>query len=345
MMEGFREELAQTFNPRFELLEHHIVNINARLATATDSTNAVVTASGEDTKTNRHVTGPVPEEGPTAAAWGYAGVALPAGSFVSTPVLTNFGYECLLRQFDFRDVTKWASLAKLDNLANLRDCTLFCDLTFSQWYVDYMIRIGGTAKYISEDIGSPSGMDPDVQDLRILEIEYLKLGPKDKRTYGEWSKKYDPPRFVYEIGQLFVQRRGKKTHRQELFNTDFNVVMDVTKPSKPLWIIARPGGPVFKCHKDRDNSSLIAFNRIGPSSVALLSRSIQEFSLTTAPYDQASYGRFAAAHGLVLDSKLEIGLDFHKPDISSIGNAIKKTWPVESTQKPGSRQDERSEGA
>ena len=86
MMESFREELAQTINPRFEMLEHHIVSINARLATATDSTNAVVTTSAENTTTHRHAPNPAPKPGPTGTAWDYADLALPAGSFFSTPV-------------------------------------------------------------------------------------------------------------------------------------------------------------------------------------------------------------------------------------------------------------------
>lgn len=334
MIEGFREELAQTYNPRFEVLEHHILNINARLAIGTDSANIVATASSEGTTTNRHATALVPKEDPTAVARNYADLVLPAGSFFSTPVLTNFGYECLLRQIDFRDITQWASLARLDNLVCLRDCTLFCDLTFIHYYVDYVIRIGGTAKHISEDVGSPRGMGPDIQGLRIFEIEYSQTSLKDAHTFREWSKNYDPPQFVYEIGQLFLRRQCKRTTKQDLFHTDFNVVMDVAKPSKPLWLIARPGGSVVIRNKGHENSSSKAFNHIGSSSVALLSRSIQEFSLTTAPSDQTSYGRFQTTNGLAIGSKLEISLEFHKADVSSIESTIKKRWPVEQTQRP-----------
>lgn len=209
-MERFREELAQTFNPRFELLEHHIVNINARLATAADSTNVVVTSSHEDTATNRHVTASVPKEGPTTAAWDYTDLALPAGSFASTPALTNYGYECLLRRLDFRDFAQWAILSKLDTLANLRDCTLFCDHTFPQCYVGYVVRIGGTAKYISEEIDSLGGMGPDVEDLRIFEIEHFKPSLRMRIRTASGARSTTRPGLSTRLANCFCSDEARR---------------------------------------------------------------------------------------------------------------------------------------
>lgn len=47
------------------------------------------------------------------------------------------------------------------------------------------------------------------------------------------------PRYILDLGEVFVQKRCPNSHQNIQRSSGFHLVMDVTKPQKPLWIVYR----------------------------------------------------------------------------------------------------------
>ncbi|KAI1869669.1 uncharacterized protein JN550_005650 [Neoarthrinium moseri] len=240
------------------------------------------------------------------------------GYFTDTR-LTKAGYQHLLHTFDFTDVAKLEHLSKIDNRSHSRDYFLFCDLTSPNANTDYVIRIGESAASIMDHApgviykNHPDLMNHNLTSLRIFELEISddKASRNELAQLDEWKRKYQPPRYVYDLGQLFLFRHWKKgSTRTTLISSCYNVVMDVTKAEKSLWLVARPGCPLdvrqnSKNHKDHT----IAFNQSSRSYIACLSKNVRNICFTREKNSQDSFPEFTRADNLVLESACNVPVE------------------------------------
>ncbi|RYO87725.1 hypothetical protein DL762_004118 [Monosporascus cannonballus] len=253
------------------------------------------------------------------------GISLEKGCWRSQD-LSNKGLKELLQKVDFCNMAHLRALNALDDRATPRDCIMFFDAHSSSptFQVDYILRTGTTATYINGAQHSSKKREKEFSDrglkgLRVLElsITYVAEDPNNRCRFKEWKKESSPPKYVYDAGQLFVRRRGQG--RSELFGTQYNLALDITRPRKPVWLVMRPEySPVFvkkQTHSERPFSG--GLNGV---AIAKLANSLAELDFSRAPSDGSSYAMFLKAQNLIASTvfKGQLDLSFPTPDFDSL---------------------------
>ncbi|RYP64260.1 hypothetical protein DL769_006740 [Monosporascus sp. CRB-8-3] len=255
------------------------------------------------------------------------GISLEKGCW-RTQDLSNKGLKQLLQKVDFRNMAHLRALNVLDDRATSRDCIMFFDAhcSSSRFQVDYILRTGTTATYINDAPPSSRKREKEFSDrglkgLRVLELDiaYVAEDLNGKSRFKEWKKENAPPMYIYDVGQLFVRRRGHD--RNELFGTQYNLALDITKSRKPVWLVMRPEyAPVFV--KKSTHSETPFSGGLNGVAIAKLAESLAELDFSRAPFDGKSYAMFLKAKNLIASTvfKGQLDLSFPTPDFNSIGD-------------------------
>lgn len=254
-------------------------------------------------------------------------------AFWKPATLSNKGLKELLQSVDFRNMEHLRALSTLDDCTTPRDCVLFCDTHFYRGIQqDYILRTGTTATYIRD----PSGVRRDQEmelyhhgwgGLRIhqLDTRYLPNDPKGKDKFTAWMKEKAPPQYVYDIGQLFMRRRIGD--RYELNGTQFNIVIDIAKPQKPVWLVMRPEyDPTIRIKSDTSNTPFPRLlNGVG---IAKIADSFGELSFCRDPFDEASFVHYASAELLVSNTLFKgmLARRFSTPNIGEMEAKVTAGW-------------------
>ncbi|RYP72454.1 hypothetical protein DL771_004249 [Monosporascus sp. 5C6A] len=240
-----------------------------------------------------------------------------------TEDLSNKGLKQLLQKVDFGNMAHLKALTALDDRATPRDCVMFCDIqSFALFQVDYILRTGATATYIRGDQVSLIQRDKVFSDRGLKGLRVLRMvpsfepeNPNDKRKFDEWKRKNAPPKYVYDVGQLFVRRSGQG--RQELFGTQYNLTLDIAKSRKPVWLVMRPEyTPVFiKKQTYTGKPFSKADGGLNGVAIAKLANSLVELDFCRTPFDGKSHAMFMKAQNLIASTgfKGELALRFFEP--------------------------------
>ncbi|RYO95671.1 hypothetical protein DL765_011171 [Monosporascus sp. GIB2] len=261
------------------------------------------------------------------------GISLEKGCW-RTQDLSNKGLKELLQKVDFCNMAHLRALHALDDRATPRDCIMFFDAHSSSptFKVDYILRTGTTATYINDAQPSSKKREKDFSDrglkgLRVLElsITYAAEDPNNKRMFKEWKKENSPPKYVYDAGQLFVRRHGQG--RSELFGTQYNLALDITRPRKPVWLVMRPEyAPVSV--KKQTYSERPFSGGLNGVAIAKFADSLAELDFSRAPFDGKSYAMFLKAQNLTARTmfKGQLDLSFPIPDFDSMEARLVAGW-------------------
>ncbi|KAH9900447.1 hypothetical protein F4778DRAFT_791726 [Xylariomycetidae sp. FL2044] len=273
------------------------------------------------------------------------GLILSHTAYAPANMLSNSGLQELLRQIDFTDPLHLKALIDMDSRKVARDCTIFSDIhSFPLFKIDYVLRSGTTVSYI-EDHSSCDRREnlqalkrQGLQGLRVLEMN-VTYATNDKAGFKEWRKHNQPPKYVYDLGQLFMRRKG--AGRYDLHGTQYNLVMDVTNKRKSVWLVDRPefidqgvAKRVVK-HAARGNDSTVPFQTqtvsLNGAPVAKLFGSISDLILTRRAFDGETFAACVKAMKLALATshKGNIGLCFRFPDPVEMGSMIGANWNKE----------------
>ena len=254
------------------------------------------------------------------------------------PAFSNKGLERLLRQTDFRNTTHLKALKRLDAPETSRDCIMFSDCQFSAIYqVDYILRTGPTPTYLRcEQVETDNGRKVKLRNRGLTGLKILELkipapeGREDRRRFKEWKTSKAPPKYIYDLGQLFLCRHGKGRH--ELIGTKFNVVLDIAKPRKPVWLLLRPEYESIELKKHRDKDSQAPFpsreQGLNGVAVAKLAESIESLDFCHDALESASASKFPAADNIVASTFLKgrTALKFFTPDIDQVEARVMAGW-------------------
>jgi hypothetical protein len=258
-------------------------------------------------------------------------LGLSGDSFSKDACLNNRGYQQLMRNFSFRNISQLEALAKTDRRENLRDCNIFCDISYPTSWIDYVVRIGGCSSLIVDETPGviyehhPILERADLSQLRILKLQLSAACVSTKTEFKEWKNQFSPPKYVYELGQLFVRRRFHKgSKKTEVYSTVYNLVMDVAKPEKPVWLVVRPGCTPSQLTIKRHKDSTLPFNGMDNCGMARLVDKIGDLSFTRADFDRSSYSAFVDAEQLVRATgcKVELDIKCKAADITDMVDAI-----------------------
>ncbi|KAI3336831.1 hypothetical protein HD806DRAFT_474932 [Xylariaceae sp. AK1471] len=278
--------------------------------------------------------------------------------YVATPILTNEGLGKLLRNINFSDLSHLRMLRELDSRKVSRDAPLFCDhVSFPLFEIDYVIRGGPTAAYIADhpscyvspnsDVNLDKFKLHDLEGLRVLKLTYhVKMGDRTikeeqeaKRSITTWKKTVHPPRYIYDLGQLFLHRKGgKEGNRFELVPTKYNIVVDIISPNKPVWLVMRPE---FEPHINRNHgrsgrrdSECPFQDRHGYDLeccvTAQLAKKIEDLKISGGSFAHGSYPAFYQASEVVVDTSCDeaVRLQFSIPDLEEMLQIIGKWWSI-----------------
>lgn len=203
--------------------------------------------------------------------------------------------------------------------------------------MDYILRAGVTATYIrcaDSETDNERRMKLRERGLAGLKILELKVpAPEirdDKRKFKEWKANTEPPKYIYDVGQLFLHRHGRDRH--ELFQTQFNVVIDVSKARKPVWLLLRPEYEAIELKKREEKGSRSPFpsRACGLNGVAIakLAETIDDLNFCHDASDKKSTSKFLAADQLVASTyfKGRTTLEFFTPDIEHLGSSVSTGW-------------------
>ncbi|KAI0165901.1 hypothetical protein GGR57DRAFT_512864 [Xylariaceae sp. FL1272] len=290
-----------------------------------------------------------------------AALRLSPQDFMPCPIMTNRGLGKLLLNMNVSDKTDryWKlysyhlrALCDLDSKANSRDISLFCDTqNFSLFDVDYVVRGGKSAAYIGDHPDCAANTKKSTYDgmnaeglhgLRILEILYEEVFTKDEQLQSRDSalkawQKTTTPRFVYDLGQLFVHRRGShiKDHRFELWDTRYNVVIDIMSPRKPVWLVLRPEfEPLPSDSKYRSGMHQRSESpfpsragwKLGGSAAAQLAKGLEELKFSSDSFMRGTGSSFFIASELVHEtlSGETVRLKFKTPNLHRMAQEMAK---------------------
>ncbi|KAK7753482.1 hypothetical protein SLS62_004557 [Diatrype stigma] len=255
-----------------------------------------------------------------------------AEAFWRPRALSNKGLKKLLQRADFRKMEHLRALSNLDDCTTPRDCILFCSTPAQGVQHDYILRTGTTATYV-RDPGAVR-RDQEIElchlglgGLRIhqLEIKYATDDPKNKSDFKVWKKEKALPKYVYDIGQLFLRRRNRD--RYELNGTQYNIVIDITKPRKPVWLVMRPEyNPIMKIKADTKDTPFHRFlNGVG---IAKIANTFGDLNFCRDPFDKASYVDYANAEVLARNTLFQgmITRRFLAPDIGQMEAKVMAGW-------------------
>ena len=257
------------------------------------------------------------------------------------PTLTNKGLEKFLKNIDFRDATHLKALDCMDGQATSRDCVMFCDCQASTVLeVDYVLRTGPTVTYIRcDDLDTEKRRTKKLRKrgLEALRIRELSISAPDssddRRRFKEWKIQTKPPKYVYDIGQLFIRRRGRDRYdrgRYELIGTNFNMVIDVTKSRKPVWLLMCPEHEMVELKKAKGSRHPFPSRSFGLNGVAIakIADAIEDISLCSGPFDKTTFMKYMAADQLVANTYFQgkVTLNFCTPDIDDLEARIMCGW-------------------
>jgi hypothetical protein len=278
--------------------------------------------------------------------------------YAMSPILTNEGLGRLLRNINFSDLSHLRTLCELDSRKVSRDAPLFCDReSFSLFQIDYVVRGGPTAAYIGDHPNCSVSSNHDqslgklklhgLQGLRVLKLTYhakvedrtIKEQQEAKRSMTTWKNMFHPPRYIYDLGQLFLHRKGgKEGNRFHLVATKYNVVMDMTCRHKPVWLVMRPEfEPTIHrsigrgVHRDSENpfQSRHGYD-LERSVTAQLAKKIDDLNTSGESFAQDSYPAFIRASEVVVETSCDeaLRLQFSIPDLDEMLQVIGKGWSI-----------------
>ncbi|KAI1497519.1 hypothetical protein F5X99DRAFT_432954 [Biscogniauxia marginata] len=322
------------------------------------STNITSTAGTATLSLSFAIPSTISHLGLSPADWAVAAAA------ATPPPLSNAGLEKLLRAVDFSDPAHLRALAELDSRDHPRDSILFCDShTFHMFRVDYMVVGGRTTSYIAdhpscgrEGRAARLGLERrGLGRLRALELSVRPLRrarggsgggrggsggvgggggnsedeDEDEAAIRAWRERVAPPAFVYELGQLFLRRKGQD--RFDVHPTQYNVVVDMTRRAKAVWLVMRPEYvPVAKAYKEKDSSVPFQTNMFSLNGVAVgrVAARLADLSLTHPPFAFESHRAFYDAQAEVGNTayKGKVRLQFRTPDLVDMMRTITAGW-------------------
>ncbi|CAJ2509848.1 Uu.00g057480.m01.CDS01 [Anthostomella pinea] len=234
--------------------------------------------------------------------------------YKSMPTLTNCGLEKILNKVDFFNTDHLRALMELDKREELRDSILMCDNhTFPKFRVNYILK---GAKLEERGLGK----------LRVLELAIIQF-PGDPEDQFAMKKPVPPPRYVYDLGQLFLRRKG--LDRFDIHGTMFNIVIDIAKPQKPIWLVMRPEyTPGSQVRKDRESTYPFQTHTHFMNGVALarLTANTSDLSLTQAPFSFGSESAFYQAQHSVTNTSYKGQLRFRTPVYDEMMQVIATGW-------------------
>ncbi|KAI1337849.1 hypothetical protein F5Y15DRAFT_417636 [Xylariaceae sp. FL0016] len=266
----------------------------------------------------------------------------------TAPALTNAAFTKLLQRIDFTDINQIKSLVNLDPSRQARESTLFCDsVTFPKFDVDYTLRSGGHSCYFADHSGFLQ------HDARIASIKAQGLpwerfaelnliggtkvssrSPNSQhqaatQALEEYQDRENFPRYVYDLGQLIMRRRGKSRTGQtkmESIDTHANVVMDIVHPSKAIWVVLRPGAPGET--KANKNESVYPQFRMGGSVTAKLIKRIENLILGDKAFDGETSPEFLRASNTTFRTRADesFQLEYATPSFWDMRNKIAHGW-------------------
>lgn len=262
----------------------------------------------------------------------HVALGLSGASFLKEPCLTNQGYQELMRNFSFQNIHQLEALSKTDRRENLRDCVIFCNIAFPTSWIDYVVRIGGCSSLIMDNTPDviykhhPALAHSDLSQLRIFELQLSAAHFTNELEFKQWKDQFSPPKYVYELGQLFVRRQFNKGKKTDIFSSVYNLVMDIAKPEKPVWLVVRPGcvPSLSKNGSKRDKVSSLPFDGMDRCSMARLVDKIGDLSFTRTDFSRNSFGSFIEAEHLVkvTGCKVELTVKSQAADITEMVKTI-----------------------
>lgn len=259
-----------------------------------------------------------------------------AETFWRPPALSNAGLKKLLQKVDFRKVEHLRALNTLDDCSILRDCVLFCNSQGGgPFQIDYILRTGTTSTYIQDPIATTRDQETRFNDrglggLRVhhLNISYSSEDPNEERRFKEWKRENAPPKYIYDMGQLFLRRRGRD--RCELYPSQYNLVADITKPRKPVWLVMRPEYiPIVRIQHNKERTSEIPFSRLlNGVGIAKIADSLGELNFCQPPFCKESVLVYLKAEKLVASTGFEalLTLQFPTPNIDHMEAKVMAGW-------------------
>lgn len=267
------------------------------------------------------------------------GLDLKAGKHIDQPSLTSRGLEQVLRNMDSTKLEHLKALGELDHRTCLRENILFCDSnTFPMFDVDYILRGGGTASYIMDHplVSIPNRRlaleTIGLSEVRVLELKIKHFPGRESDISGiqAWQNRNNPPRYIYDLGQLFLRRKGK--NKYDLHGTLYNLVVDIGHRKKPVWLVMRPETtPVVFATREKDSTSPFQSNTCSLNGVGIarMTDSIEELQLSNRPFDGLgtflSWGKAQRVINRTLYQG-RLDLQFRTPDPHLMQSDIAARW-------------------
>lgn len=224
--------------------------------------------------------------------------------------ITTKGYQEMIRHIEFTDVDKLEALTKVDDDRQLRDYTLFHE-NHQLLVIEYILRIGGSAYSIMNQPPHPRVVYKHHPDLEHKELDRLRifellisdslLSREECKRFEEWKSKNKVPRYVYELGALFIRRNFKSSLREEVNSTTFSLVMDVARVERPIWVINRPGWNASSRRAPRNKKdSTLPFNGMDGALMACISKDGRNFKVDSGARASVAFEDYDAAK-IVID--------------------------------------------
>ncbi|KAK8076253.1 hypothetical protein PG994_003525 [Apiospora phragmitis] len=227
-----------------------------------------------------------PAAGPVAAA---------AGRASAVPDVDEQGYHTLMKTIKFNDVNHLVQLAKLDNFSIARRCTMFTDMKFNLYTIDYVVHSG---------LGTNLLRHVDLSQLRLLR---MKIDPRvmlhdDQVRYTAWERQWKPPAYVYDLGELFLRKKSARTpYHIASHLTAYNLLLEVSCSSRRVWIVMSPQHELTRKREGAVRDSNCAFNGLEFARLAVVAHDVAELQFDRPDFLPSAAG-FEAAHRLVLES-------------------------------------------
>lgn len=250
----------------------------------------------------------------------YTKLPLGPDSYTIEPHITAHGYQQMISNVDFTNVDMLEALSRVDHVRHQRDYTLFYDISHPTMTVHYIVRIGGSAWNIMDKAPAvrykhhSELQHMDLDPLRIFEliISDSELTRAEHEQFEQWKSQNDVPRYVYELGAVFLRREYKSSLREDVVSTCFSLVMDITQLKRPIWIILRPGldPRSRKVPKNRRDSTL-PFDGMDNAVMACVRADGRKFEVASGSYLPGSYRAYQAAEALVNETACKAPVEFY----------------------------------
>lgn len=233
--------------------------------------------------------------------------------FMRYQVLTNKGYHTLMRTIKFTDVNHLVQLAKLDNSDITRRCIIFTDMKFNNYQIDYVLQSGFAVRQLGDGSGSvrTGGHEQSnlLQQVRLPELRLLKMKidsrpmlREDEVKYKEWERRWKPPTYVYDLGELVLRKRlCRVPYPLVSTSTPYNLLLEVSRTNRRMWIVMAPEHEISKKAANSVKDSNLAFNGLEYGRIALMAQHVSEIEFDRAEFFQSA-ASFEAAHRLIQES-------------------------------------------